>query len=659
MDVSTQQSFHQLSKEEGQWITYWQHHPHLPRWHAQTAIRHVRDQQLLHYVHDVWSGTPFDQQNHNNDDDHYQVPEIWATAAAADGAAAASPRTSGAKGAVDEDELVLRCLMHRNSDLLNNESASSTFEDVAAMTMTGSSSTNEPCNRNDISGGQGEARASSSGPTTPPQSSHTSPAVLFSALSQYFSYVDSSTGHMLTGRASCTMKHYSSLSADNVANVPHVRSASSSMLVVRFQSQAANGLVGVWFRRLRRPPPQPAAAGGYPSNKVDAVAPGMTTNTSASANNASSDVDKCIDEQITGALTTAGLSAWWSIAPSNVLRRLSDAYRSISATTEASTAASVAVSSRKDCMTDADVLLSAGRWLTPARLFPDALALQGSMVQLMRRAPFIHPHGAVQEIFEVFGPCSVREWRHHTQRSGGGGGKSRSAPCFLITFTGERPQLSMDNTADIENDGSDDAIRKLRRQQAAALRCRRVFAAEDASFALAQLQRFFAVDWGLTLTYQFGAGARRQIDAENDLMDVDEIEHAADPPAAPERTSGEATVSCDGELQKKERTPALDAAVDVVNVELDGVTSLKPKRKVYVAPSASAITSQEPQQQHQPQQPIIGHQHQHIPQLMCPLDGSCTQINDPDHQQVYLHRCTLPAPCAFQANPLHGPYFLH
>lgn len=650
MDVSTQQSFHQLSKEEGQWITYWQHHPHLPRWHAQTAIRHVRDQQLLHYVHDVWSGTPFDQQNHNNDDDHYQVPEVWTTAAAvADGAAAASPRTSGVRGAVDEDELVLRCLMHRNSDLLNNESASSTSEEAAAITTTtGSSSTNESCSRNDISGGgQGEARASSSGPTTSPQSSHTSPAVLFSALSQYFSCGDQNTGRVPTGRASGTMKHFSSLSADNGANVPHVRSASSSSLfIVRFQSQAANGLVGVWFRRLRRPP-QPAAAGGCLSNKGDAVA-GMTTNNNATAN-ASGDVDKSLDEQITAALTAAGLSAWWSIAPSNVLRRLSDAYRSLAATTEAS-AASDAVSSRKDSMADADVLLSAGRWLTPSRLFPDALALQGSMVQLMRRAPFIHPHGAVQEIFEVFGPCSVREWRHHTQRSGGGGGKSRSAPCFLITFTGERPQLSKDDTVDIENDGSDDAIRKLRRQQAASLRRRRSFAAEDASFALAQLQRFFAVDWGLTLTYQFGSGARRQIDAENDLVDVDEEERAVarDPPAS---TGGEATVSCDDELQTKEST-SVDVAVDAVDVELDGMTTLKPKRKLYVAPSSSAISSHQEPQQHQ-------HEPQHIPQLMCPLDGSCTQINDPDHQQVYLHRCTLPAPCVFQANPLHGPYFLH
>ncbi|CUG04647.1 Hypothetical protein, putative, partial [Bodo saltans] len=319
-------------------------------------------------------------------------------------------------------ELVLRCLMHRNSDLLNNESATS--EEAAAITTTtGSSSTNEPCSRNDISGGGlSEARSSSSGPTTS-QSSHTSPAVLFSALSQYFSYGDQNTGRVPTGRASGAMKHFSCLSADNGANVPHVRSASSySLFIVRFQSQAANGLVGVWFRRLRRRPPQPAAAaGGCLSNKGVAVA-GVTTNNNATTANASGDVEKSIDEQITAALTAAGLSAWWSIAPSNVLRRLSDAYRSIAATTEASAAASVAVSSRNDSVTDADVLLSAGRWLTPSRLFPDALALQGSMVQLMRRAPFIHPHGAVQEIFEVFGPCSVREWRQHTQRSSSGGG---------------------------------------------------------------------------------------------------------------------------------------------------------------------------------------------------------------------------------------------
>ncbi|CUG04654.1 Hypothetical protein, putative, partial [Bodo saltans] len=145
--------------------------------------------------------------------------------------------------------------------------------------------------------------------------------------------------------------------------------------------------------------------------------------------------------------------------------------------------------------------------------------------------------------------------------------------------------------------------------------------------------------WGLTLTYQFGAGVRRQIDTENDLLDVDEEERAVDPPAAPERTSGEATVSCEGEERKKDSTAGLDVAVDVVDVELDGVTALKSKRKVYIAPSASAINSQESQQQHPPQEPI-SHQ-QHIPQLMCPLDGSCAQINDPDHQQVYLHRCTL------------------
>jgi hypothetical protein len=618
MDVSTQKSFHQISKEEGQWMTYWQQHPHLPRWHAQTAIRHTRDEQLLHRVLDVWTGTPLKQRS----DDHQSMempPEVWTT----------QPPTPSVDGASRHDHslVVFRCLIHCNNSLFHDDEPQCLLPDRPEGLPSST-----PPNKDDAEEADdcpplepvAVVETAKDSPTAAFPVSNCPkvsvlPAALFAALSQHFFY-SGEAGASSSGCAGAANQQEKTAASTGVL-------PSAPAVMIRFQCQAASGMAGVWFRR---------------------VGDAATTTPSTGQG-----VDVCIDERITMALKTAGLCGSWRIAPSRVLSMLSDACHTCSTTTTVAPAGGVPLPSHDTAE------VTAMRWLTPARVFSDALSLQGSVVQLMHRAPFLHPHGAVQEVFEIFGPCVVREWR----------GTRKSAPCFLITFTGERfanaSDLALDDGGDRADAGNEEALSRSMTQKAhaaaALLRQRRMCAAEDASFALAQLQRFFAVDWGLTLTYQFGSSADHRRGAGGGgggegvgvgvgvQKNAVEVAIVATPAAV-------AAVSAVSAVSESAASPADNTLVpapppDEVKEPLHDITSSKPKKKRYVAPNSQ--TAAEEEQQHQRPQVY------HIPTIMCPYDGNCSMINDPDHQQVYLHRCTLPPPCAFETNPLHGPYFLH
>jgi hypothetical protein len=608
MDVSTQKSFHQISREEGQWMTYWQQHPHLPRWHAQTAIRHTRDEQLLHRVLDVWTGMPLKQRS----DDHQSMempPEVWTT----------QPPTPSGDGAsrYDHNSLVeFRCLIHCNNSLFQFDDEPQCLLPDQLEGLTSST----PPNKDDaeevddcppLKAVAVVETATDNSPTAALSVSNCPkpsvlPVALFAALSQHFFYSGETGASSGDGGGGCVR-------AANQREKTAERSAGvtpppAPAVMIRFQCQAASGMAGVWFRRV-----------------VGDAATGLG-------------VDVCIDERITMALKTAGLCGSWRIAPSRVLSMLSDA-RTTTTTTVAPAGGAPHVHDTAE--------VTASRWLMPARVFSDALSLQGSVVQLMHRAPFLHPHGAVQEVFEIFGPCVVREWR----------GTRRSAPCFLITFTGERfakaSDLAQDDGDGADAVGNEEALSQsmARKAQVAAalLRQRRMCAAEDASFALAQLQRFFAVDWGLTLTYQFGASTDHRRGGGGGGGDsvqkkVVEVAIVATPAVV-------AAVSAVSESAVSPADTLVPAPPDEESPH--DITSSKPKKKRYVAPNSQTVA--EEQQEQQQRRPRV----YHIPTIMCPHDGNCSMINDPDHQQVYLHRCTLPPPCAFESNPLHGPYFLH
>lgn len=298
------------------------------------------------------------------------------------------------------------------------------------------------------------------------------------------------------------------------------------------------------------------------------------------------------------------------------------------------------------------------------------------------------------DLFLVFGNCTVTEravscslrqgseaLKHQEVSSSAAVGTTATTTMVVVSYSGLRPQVHKrerdeDNRVDGKTHGSDDAA------------LREHWAEDDAACALDALQLYFAVDFGLILCFdseltpphvspkkvEEASLAQGNTPGGDDRTAFPEVK--APTPNTPDETAviasspHSSTAMHSGIVgtaaPKRKYTAPPPSAAPPPPVALVQMPSLQPAPQATGLESTNGASSAftRPSFITAISPPAFIKPHDAAPAnlrrlRLCPHDGHCLIINDPAHQQFYLHRCTLPSPCAYIDDPVHGQCFLH